>query len=122
DEVGPDHSAAVTGDNPRIDMGVGEPRTGRGKDDITEQRQGRSEADGRAIDGGDDRSLGFQHIADQMPAAARRRGNWRLVQGLLVTAGAEPATRAGQHDGPYLRIPVEVTEDLLDLFMHRPSD
>src|SRR5467141_440331 len=67
DELRPDQCAAITCHEAGVDMRITDLGMVSRDNDVAEQRNRRAEADGMAIDPGDDRLVAFQHAEDDPP-------------------------------------------------------
>ena len=127
DELRPDHRAAIAGHQPDLDMGIADHGIFIGDDDVTEQRDGRPQPGGRAVQPANDRLFDIEQRGDDtlgIPADIAKflRVGDLFVEPGKIPAGTKGAASAGQDDEITIRIMLEIGEHPRQLVVHRPID
>ena len=124
---GPDHRAAITGDDTDPHVRVQDHGALRHEDGVRKQGDGRTQTRGGAVQGADYGQLHFQQIPDELlgiaPEMLQRLRILKRGKPVEITAGAEGAAGSGQQHGPgavfLLQLPEEPGEFLVQDAIHR---
>jgi hypothetical protein len=127
DELRPDQCAAITCHEAGVDMRITDLGMVSRDNDVAEQRNRRAEADGMAIDPGDDRLVAFQHAEDDPPCLGHtgfpRAGIVDLfLHGDHVPASGKGSASSGQDDDMHVGIVVHIVPDAGHRGVHRPGE